>query len=73
MDMILRKPQEIMTDREACCAAIHWVTEFDTIERLNICSKAGSEQEKIMCDIHGGGGKGGRASCNDALMSRELF
>ena len=45
------------------------VTESDTTERLNKCSRDGREQEKIACDTQGGGAEGGRAGCNDGLMS----
>ena len=45
------------------------VTELDTTERLNKCSRDGSKQEKIACDTPRGRGEGGRAGCNDALMS----
>ena len=45
------------------------VTELDTTERLNKCSRDGSKQEKIACDTQRGRGEGGRAGCNDALMS----
>ena len=35
MDMSLSDFQQIVKDREACCAALHGVTELDMTERLN--------------------------------------
>ena len=35
MDMSLSQLREMVKDREAGHAAVHWVTELDTTERLN--------------------------------------
>ena len=34
-DMSLSKPQELVMNREAWRAVVHWVTESDTTDQLN--------------------------------------
>ena len=35
MEMILSKLQETVKDREAWCAAVHWVAKLDMTKQLN--------------------------------------
>ena len=50
IDMSLSKLHEIVKDREACHAVVHWVKELNTTELLN--NKRRSQQRNKKKSVH---------------------